>query len=150
MKVRVIRNSQGEPYLIRINLCYFKWPWSKLYLWGLKLHIILRSDDDRALHDHPWWFITWILCGGYKEYCKKTSVNPVTHESLTIETVSDQKVGSLLYRPSSWMHRVELENPAVTLVLTGPRIREWGFATEKGWMDWRTYHGVPKEVVADD
>lgn len=31
-------------------------------------HCFLRSDDDRALHDHPWDFLTVILFGRYEEH----------------------------------------------------------------------------------
>lgn len=31
-------------------------------------HCFLRSDDDRALHDHPWDFFTVLLFGSYKEH----------------------------------------------------------------------------------
>lgn len=31
------------------------------------LHKFMRSDEDRALHDHPWSFLSIILRGGYFE-----------------------------------------------------------------------------------
>src|SRR5438309_7455387 len=31
------------------------------------LHEILRGDDDRALHDHPWDNTSMLLDGGYTE-----------------------------------------------------------------------------------
>ena len=35
---------------------------------NLYLHEILRSDDDRALHDHPWPSRSFIIDGGYFEH----------------------------------------------------------------------------------
>src|SRR5208282_805597 len=35
--------------------------------WTCRLHHILRSDEDRHLHDHPWPYVTIILKGGYWE-----------------------------------------------------------------------------------
>lgn len=32
------------------------------------LHCFLRSDDDRAKHDHPWPYTTMLLFGGYDEH----------------------------------------------------------------------------------
>lgn len=32
------------------------------------LHCFLRSDDDRALHDHPWSYVTVLLFGRYEEH----------------------------------------------------------------------------------
>lgn len=37
------------------------------FLPSIRVHHILRSDDDRAYHDHPWPFVTVILKGGYYE-----------------------------------------------------------------------------------
>lgn len=34
------------------------------------LHCFVRSDDDRALHDHPWNFASLILFGEYNEHRK--------------------------------------------------------------------------------
>jgi hypothetical protein len=34
------------------------------------LHCFVRSDDDRALHDHPWDFASLILFGDYNEHRK--------------------------------------------------------------------------------
>lgn len=32
------------------------------------LHEFLRSDDDLALHDHPWWNASLLLWGTYTEH----------------------------------------------------------------------------------
>lgn len=31
------------------------------------MHHWLGPDDDRAFHDHPWWFLTLVLRGGYAD-----------------------------------------------------------------------------------
>ncbi len=31
------------------------------------LHRILRDDDDRALHDHPWENVSYVIAGRYRE-----------------------------------------------------------------------------------
>ncbi|SID67872.1 Protein of uncharacterised function (DUF550) [Mycobacteroides abscessus subsp. abscessus] len=53
--------AEGEaPYLLR----WYVIPrnrWLNIYL-----HKFLRDDDDRALHDHPWWFVSLMLWGQYK------------------------------------------------------------------------------------
>ena len=39
-------------------------------------------------------------------------------------------------------HRLKLMNPgwpAETLFITGPRVREWGFACPKGWVPWQEF-----------
>lgn len=35
---------------------------------NLYLHLFLRPDDDRALHDHPWAWVSWLLSGTYVEH----------------------------------------------------------------------------------
>lgn len=37
-------------------------------------HCFLRSDDDRALHDHPWDFLSVILFGRYQEHRDEDSI----------------------------------------------------------------------------
>ncbi len=118
MKVRVIRDDCGNPYLVRLT--FFD-----LLGYSLKLHIILRSDRDRELHDHPWTFVTWMLHGGYWE-----------HTEAGREWITP---GTLRVCASPHPHRLEVVNPAVTLVLTYPREREWGFYTRAGWVPWTKY-----------
>lgn len=56
-----ISNLQGSsPYLTR-------WSLSLPFGWTLKLHKIMRADDDRCAHDDPWWMLRVILWGGYLE-----------------------------------------------------------------------------------
>lgn len=90
------------------------------------LHLFHRSDAD-ALHDHPWSFITLILWGGYFEQTPKgTRWRPP---------------GSLLFRPALWKHRVVIPpgKKALTLVITGPKKRSWGFYCEQSWRPWREH-----------
>lgn len=127
MKLRVIPDACGQPYLIRLTFFKFRG-------WSLKLHVILKSDDDRALHDHPWWFVTLPLVNGYVE-CWKDK-NGLTRVHIV-------KPWRFYFRPAHWTHRLVLINPAVTLVLTGPMKRDWGFRTgfryRKGWTKWSDF-----------
>ena len=118
---RVIRNRAGEPYLVRWTLLSTPW-------FSVKVHHILLSDADRCEHDHPWPFVSLILWGGYVEHVhdRASWIGP----------------GRLRYCPAHWRHRLELDRPAWTLVVTGPRCREWGFWTRRGWMSWRRYDQV--------
>ena len=36
-----------------------------LHLFSVRLHHFRRSDDARAFHDHPWFFVTLVLRGSY-------------------------------------------------------------------------------------
>lgn len=102
------------------------------------LHKILRSDDDRALHDHPWWNTTWVLEGGYWEHWR----------AVDGEYMRD-------WRPAGWtgdrraesLHRLELDPSrapyAITLFTTGPKVREWGFQCPNGWVHWEDFTDGP-------
>lgn len=100
------------------------------------LHHFLRSDDDRALHDHPWPSISIILEGSYLEHVQGQA-EPILREP-----------GDVSFRAPEEAHRVELladgagEKPVWTLFLVGPRVREWGFHCPQGWKHWREFCGV--------
>jgi hypothetical protein len=74
----------------------------------------IRSDDKRYFHDHPWWFWTLVLRGGY------TDVTPNGEDVLTR--------GSIRFRPSHHQHYVRIpKEGALTILLCGPQSRNWGF-----------------------
>lgn len=101
--------------------------WFNIYL-----HRILRSDDDRALHDHPWWSLSIMLAGGMKEI---TALAPDIFETRVIP------VGTIIVRDTAMAHRLEVLDDviATTLFITGPRIREWGFYCPQGWRHWKEF-----------
>lgn len=100
--------------------------WFNIYL-----HNFLRSDDDRALHDHPWWSMSLILRGSYTEHT-------INAGGVNVRTI--RRAGAVKFRWASSAHRVELhDGPCWTLFITGPRIREWGFHCPAGWRHWRAF-----------
>lgn len=91
------------------------------------LHEFRRSDDDRALHDHPWASTSVILSGRYLEHTPEGSFL--------------RAAGDVVSRPAEALHRIEIfegEAP-VSLFFTGPAVREWGFACGHGWVHWRDF-----------
>lgn len=97
-------------------------PWQNIYL-----HRFLRSDDDRALHDHPWDNRSWLLSGGYLEHVQ---------DGTTIIRLE----GDIVERRAIEAHRIELVNgPAVSLFFTGPIVRSWGFYCPQGWRPWKEF-----------
>lgn len=147
-------DNPGGPYLRR----WFLIPRNRVF--NLYLHQFLRDDDDRALHDHPWWSASLILDGGYIEH---------TIQRGGIHRREFMDVGRLRVMRASHAHRVELvrwadPNPdpcdkyrgdddppsasfslqppvrAWTLFITGPRIRRWGFhCKDAGWIDYERF-----------
>lgn len=92
------------------------------------LHEILVSDDDRALHDHPWQNTSVLLGGSYIEHLPDGS-------ALT------RTVGDIVTREATALHRLEIPagGRAVSLFMTGPKVREWGFACPQGWRVWTEF-----------
>lgn len=128
----------GLPLLIR-------WKILAIGFAGIYLHKFLRSDYERALHDHPWGFLSLILAGGYQE---EHDNNP----ERTKETISHGP-GSLLYRPPKWRHRVILfpKTPAWTIVIVGPRVRAWGFwVSVTEWCPWKRHNPLTNICEDDD
>lgn len=111
------------PYVIRWKI--------ETKLGSIRIHHWLGPDDDRAFHDHPWRFVTVVLKGGY------TDRSPSGDDHL--------RAGSVRHRPALHRHTV-VPDPggAWTLIITGPKVRAWGF-----WLDgkfrkarkWFSSHG---------
>lgn len=110
----------SDPYMVRYIL--FRWR----NLPRVYVHKFVRSDDERAPHNHPWWFMSLVLWGSYLEY---TDTPPNPHHRGWL---------SFGYRNLDTFHRVGLPNyfrrdgtygpkPCWTICVTGPDVRGWGF-----------------------
>lgn len=106
--------------------------WFNIYL-----HKIIRSDDDRALHDHPWLNCSIVLDGGYRETL------PVRRRGYRFGdpvAVKVRKPGSVVFRWPSSAHRLVIgDGPCISLFITGPRVRDWGFHAPQGWVLWKDF-----------
>lgn len=119
--------GHDAPYLLRW------WVIPRNRVFNVYLHAFLRSDDDRALHDHPWANASLLLEGTYTE-----------HEIAAggVHTRTVYEAGDVRVRASGRMaHRVELHaGPCRTLFLTGPVYRSWGFhCPDAGWVHWERF-----------
>jgi len=97
---------------------------------GIYLHKFLKSDDDRALHDHPWPSQSIVLSGEYREIFK---------DNTGITRVRSIHAGNMVDRPANFAHRIEVIKPGFTLFHYGPRTREWGFLCPQGWRHWTRF-----------
>jgi hypothetical protein len=109
-------------------------PWFNIYY-----HQFRISDDDRAMHDHMYFNLSFLLEGDYIEH--------------TVKGKFPRSTGDLKVRVPTTLHRIEIPKGKVcwTLFVTGPRLRDWGFQvgpivknwlgikTKSGWMDHETY-----------
>lgn len=128
-----------HPYLRR------HWLIPRNRFFNVYVHEFLRSDDDRALHCHPWLFnASWLIEGEYIEH---------TIAAGGVATAAPRKAGDWKFRWGRAPHRVELRTeevtgngwsvgyslPCWTVFITGPVVREWGFHCPKRWVPWREF-----------
>ncbi|MCB1626498.1 MAG: hypothetical protein KDI48_02150 [Xanthomonadales bacterium] len=118
----------ADPYLCR----WYVLPRNRLF--NVYLHQFWRSDDDRALHDHPWWSLSWCLRGTMVEH---TIAPGGIHRRQRV------RAGDVRLRTARAAHRLEVEHgaaPVYTLFITGPRLRAWGFhCPAAGWVPWQRF-----------
>lgn len=133
--------GEDRPYLRR----WFVIPRNRWF--NVYLHQFLRSDDDRALHDHPWVNLSILLRGGYIEHT--IAAGGIAHRDFLFAPAWRFR------RSGRFAHRIELLNgfesfasettepkpmPCWTLFITGPRYRSWGFhCPEQGWIHWKRF-----------
>lgn len=117
-------------------------------LFNVYLHHFLHSDDDRALHDHPYANLSILLSGSYLEHMPGGVVK-------LRKAWRPWAPWRLVFRRPTAAHRIELrryygvmglggtlgsrEAPVWTLFITGPRVREWGFLCPSGWRHWKDF-----------
>jgi len=116
--------GQADPYLRRW------WVIPRNRVFNIYLHELLRSDDDRALHDHMYINASLILQGGYVEH---TIAAGGVHHRVA------RRCGDVVFRVPRTAHRLEVQGPCWSLFITGPRVREWGFHCPRGWVHWRDF-----------
>ena len=127
-----VRDITGEDLYLR------RWNMYLPFRWSIKVHKIVRNDDDRCQHDHPWIFIRIILWGGY------------------VEERGGKRVVLKPWRPwafwriypalGKFKHRIDrlLRPVSWSLIICGPKKMEWGFYTKGGWMHWQEFASQAK------
>lgn len=107
-----------------------EWPTGNF---GIYLHQFHRSDDDLALHNHPWrWALSFILVGGYREE-RRWGTQVIRR---------DVKPFSFNFIRGSDFHRVDLhERDAWSIFIVGPKISSWGFWDRHTgeFVEWREF-----------
>jgi hypothetical protein len=114
----------GNPYLRR----WYRIPRNRWF--NVYVHELLRSDDDRALHDHPWCNVSVILDGSYTEHT--IAKGGIHHRAI-------RRPGDVVFRLPWAAHRLEVSAPCWSLFITGPVVRQWGFHCERGWVPWQQF-----------
>jgi hypothetical protein len=143
--------------------CLRWWVIKRNRWFNIYLHLFNHDDEDRALHDHPWMSCSWLLKTGYYEVLGKRSPDGTTTFPDETRKVW-RRPGALVFRRASSPHRIVLERrqqplfgefkdrhpvgpdvsrlvpvPAISLFITGPVVRDWGFHCPKGWVPWQRF-----------
>lgn len=84
------------------------------WFFSIRLHHWLSSDDQRNFHDHPWWYLSLVLKGGYTDRNPEDSIR--------------RTPGSINFFPATHQHTVLVDKGGCwTLLITGREKRTWGF-----------------------
>jgi hypothetical protein len=90
------------------------------------VHCIHRSDDDQALHNHPWtWSVSFIVSGGYLEERRARAVYPDAAPRVVTRRVRPFTFNVIR---GNDFHRVDLVGrESWSFFLAGPKLQPWGF-----------------------
>lgn len=130
-----LRRADGRVYLDRWGIGHDR-------IGRVLLHRMAAPDPGIDLHDHPWWFVTIPLWGGYTE--QRANVRDAhwlaslanQHPTCTRGVVEQRRP----FRPKTMRldecHTITAltRSTCWTLVLGGPRRRRWGFHLSSGYM----------------
>lgn len=98
---------------------------------SIRLHKIMRPDQDRHLHDHPWNARTFILRGHYCEMRSDGEYRGLhAGDTATIRFGEYHAITSIS------------EGGVWTLFVTGKYRGTWGFLVNGVKVQWRTYLGL--------
>lgn len=139
-----LRHADGSLYMGRWGLFETRWL-------SARVHHIASADDDRALHDHPWNFVSLVLSGGYTEL-RPDSIEPhwCRMVGLDWEYASgfERRAGSIAFRRATDRHRVmEVQPGTYTLFIYGSTVQWWGFYTREGKIHWADFVGARESAI---
>jgi hypothetical protein len=124
---KLVRTDNGRTYLERWGVEHWR-------IGGVFLHRITAPDPGQDMHDHPWWFVSLILTGSYVE----------ARGTMRTDLQRWQKRERWSLKPlrTDELHKiVHVNGPAWTLVVHGPKVRNWGYKDLAGrWIAHERYH----------
>ena len=127
--------------------------------WSFRIHHIMRHDEDRDLHDHPWNARTIILRGWYVEQRQaseewkkavRSGMVPNPHPKIVDWVMKDacewirRDQGDTARLNHGEYHRIDQISPGgvYTLFITSKWRGDWGFLVNGVKVPWRTYTGT--------
>jgi hypothetical protein len=129
------------------------WKIKRNWAFNIYYHIVKRSDDDTAHHDHPWFSFSIVLEGGYFEERiaaggVKTQVwhgpgfmlfrrtGKIAHRLVLATTPDLEPAYGGVGQAQGLTDRIVMrELPVKTIFITGPVLRRWGFHHTDSWVD---------------
>ncbi len=119
------RLSDHSQYVVRLTIVEVPW-------FALCMHFLLRADTWQYAHNHPKWFLSIILRGGYTEL-RNGVERQRNHFNFFRGTPNDTHIITAV-KPNT-----------VTLCFMGPKTTEWGFKTRSGWYTWYDFAKLLRE-----
>lgn len=112
--VKKIVSKSGDLHFCRWAILECSW-------FNIYIHLLCKSDEDKHLHSHPWWFMSMVLLGEYEEQLLTQN-----------EGYDSWKIVKALpfiprFRRTNQYHKIQLDNPVLSLVITGPKQNWWGY-----------------------
>lgn len=125
----------SSEYILRLHI--LKTPW-----FAVCLHWIQKPDEEPWLHDHPVSFLSIVLRGKYAEIRQNLGeLSPRIRVRTWFNFIRADKYER---------HRIIFTRTnTLTLCLMGPKTREWGFHTSRGWIGWKDYYAKKREGELD-
>jgi hypothetical protein len=134
--------------------------------WGIRtrwfsifVHRFDGPDPGNHLHDHPWWFVSLILRGGYTEL--RAPIDSASMRArmaaggrwpVTPGRKAEHRRFGLNVIHMDTCHTITDVTPGtLTLVVTGPRHADkgWGFYTPWGYVPHGSYEHEDRSLVAE-
>lgn len=145
-----LRRADGRVYLNR-------WGFGHDRIGGVLLHRMDAPDPGVDLHDHPWWFASIILWGGYTEQRTDTRDAPMlariaeAHPTCTRGVVGRRRWLSVKTMRLDECHTITdlTRRTSWSLIIKGPRRRKWGFYLPDGYMPERQYDATVRAERRD-
>lgn len=131
--VKEIISKNGVVYFRRYRLLQTPW-------FGIYVHQILKSDQERHPHDHPFSYSSLILSGAYHE---DVWYSPDFKKRLS----QSYYQGDVVEHSKLDFHKISLLTKEVwTLVFASGRTRTWGYLLKDGsWIDHKEYRKLKND-----
>jgi hypothetical protein len=92
---------------------------------------------DKHLHSHPWYYVSVILSGGYREQ----RIDKEGNISFRIYSR-----GSILKRTHKMYHKIKLIKPVWSLVFVGSKRYPWGYLVNDSFVEHEKYRELKNAI----